>query len=103
MQVRSEYWKATVGMIADHPMGVGLSNFADVYPRYKTPAGMETREPHNVYLGLLAEAGPLALIALGALLYGCVRLGRVAQTPSAAPSDDTAIRVRVLALAGGLS
>ena len=106
MRTRAEYWKATAAMVADNPLGVGLGNFEDRYPQYKTPAGWETREAHNVYLGLLAEAGPLCLVLFGLLVYGVVRtLARAAPLPTA-PEKETSpgpARLGILVLAGGVS
>ncbi len=63
-------WRTTLRMVRDHPvLGVGGGNWKIVFPRYagnrqmmrdvwKTP-----RRPHNDYLWILAERGPLALLA----------------------------------------
>jgi tetratricopeptide (TPR) repeat protein len=105
MQTRAEYWKATASMVADNPLGVGLGNFSDRYPQYKTPAGGETREAHNVYLGLLAEAGPLGLIAFGLLVYGLVRtLGwQKPLSPTVPPADEWWSKLLgIMALIGGV-
>ncbi len=57
--VRGEIWRATLRMIADHPVfGVGLGAFATMYPRYDEGNGLRyTAEAHNEYLQLLAETG----------------------------------------------
>ena len=111
MQFRVEYWRAGASMLADKPMGSGLGSFGERYTRFKTPAGTEVREPHNVYLGLAAEAGPVVLIALGFLLAGfamaCLRpRGREEKPPAAQTSSNSWFGElspwRTLALVGGL-
>jgi len=111
MDFRVEYWRAGASMLADKPMGSGLGSFADRYTRFKTPAGTEVREPHNVYLGLAAEAGPVALVALGFLVAGFALacLGpRVAGEKAPAPQSsaggwfEDVSPWRTLALVGGV-
>jgi len=102
IRVRLEYWRATCAMIAEHPLGVGLANFSDFYTRYKTPAGWETREAHNVYLALAAEAGLAALAAFALLARGFARAVREPPTGKAVePAPDAPLRA--LMLAGGLA
>jgi len=69
--VRSEIWRATLRMIADHPVfGVGLGAFATMYPHYDSGNGLRyTAEAHNDYLQLLAETGIAGgLIGVGFLV-----------------------------------
>ncbi|MFH0939445.1 MAG: O-antigen ligase family protein [Planctomycetota bacterium] len=72
LQVRFEYWKAALNMIAQYPLtGVGLSGFAEHYPYFKTALGEEVKEVHNDYLQLWVEMGiiaPLVYLALWRLL-----------------------------------
>jgi tetratricopeptide (TPR) repeat protein len=89
-------------------MGAGLGSFADRYTRFKTPAGTEVKKPHNVYLGLATEAGPVALIALGFLVVAFARAclksrGSGKETPDSSDSwlEDRS-PWRLLALVGGL-
>jgi tetratricopeptide (TPR) repeat protein/O-antigen ligase len=109
MRYRLEYWRAGTAMLAAKPMGVGLGNFADHYTRFKTPAGTEVREPHNVYLGIAVEAGPVALIAFGFLVIGFARAclwprGSGKGTPTAPAAWLEGLSPwRTLALVGGLS
>jgi len=70
--VRSEIWRATLRMIAEHPLfGVGLGAFATVYPQYDSSNGLRyTAEAHNDYLQLLAETGIAGgLLGVGVLLF----------------------------------
>ncbi len=69
--VRSAIWRATLRMIADHPLfGVGLGAFATMYPHYDSGNGLRyTAEAHNDYLQLLAETGIAGgLIGVGFLV-----------------------------------
>ncbi len=62
---RVQYWKASLGMIAEHPwVGCGPGNFQDCYPAYKLPtASEEIADPHNFLLEIWATAGTFALLA----------------------------------------
>jgi O-antigen ligase len=70
MLVRWQYWTSAAEMIADHPVtGVGGGNFSVYYPAYKNPAASETvQDPHSWPLSLLAQYGPLGLLAILAAL-----------------------------------
>jgi tetratricopeptide (TPR) repeat protein len=132
MKVRLDYWRAALRMIWHHPTGVGLGNFGEFYTRYKTSSGWETREAHSVYLGLAAEAGVAALVALAFLVRGffrstCAPPQRQAErepVPESTPGDaagpgalarpthspvptgagpQEALRARMLGLLGGVS
>ncbi|UCD52190.1 MAG: O-antigen ligase family protein [Phycisphaerales bacterium] len=71
MLVRWQYWRASAQMIADHPLtGVGPGNFAHSYPRYKPAAALESvADPHNFLLSILAQYGPLGLVAFLAMVF----------------------------------
>ncbi len=70
LRYRLEYWRATAGLIAAHPLlGCGPGNFQDSYTRYKLPqASEEVADPHNFLLEVWATAGTPAAIALLAWL-----------------------------------
>jgi len=69
-KVRLILWGKTLKMIGDHPfIGVGLGNWKINIPRYKT-TGLPSEQgrvhyirPHNDYLWIWAETGPLGLLA----------------------------------------
>lgn len=69
-QVRLQLWEKTFSMISDHPfLGVGLGNWKINIPHYGTN-GLPSEQgrvqyirPHNDFLWVLSEAGPLALLA----------------------------------------
>ena len=69
-QVRLQLWKKTLSMIADHPvLGVGAGNWKVVIPHYGTN-GLPSEQgkvqyirPHNDFLWILSENGPIALLA----------------------------------------
>jgi hypothetical protein len=71
MLVRWQYWDAAAQMYADHPAtGIGPGNFSQLYPRYKSPAALETvADPHNFPLSLLTQYGPAGLIAFLILVF----------------------------------
>ncbi|WP_010586929.1 O-antigen ligase family protein [Schlesneria paludicola] len=63
---RMQYWRATLAMIADHPvLGVGLGQFRTAYLFYKLPeASEEIADPHNLFLDVYANGGLLAVCGL---------------------------------------
>jgi len=71
MLVRWQYWKGAAKIYAQNQMlGVGPGNFAHAYTKYKPDAALESvADPHNLLLSLLAQYGPLGLIAFLAMLY----------------------------------
>jgi putative inorganic carbon (HCO3(-)) transporter len=61
---RIENWKAGIGIIKDSPLlGVGLSNFGSVYPKYKLDIAEETQFAHNNFIQVWAEQGIFGFIA----------------------------------------
>ncbi len=60
---RREVWMGLLGSVRRTPTGVGPGNF-----RTETIAGEHSA--HNEYLGMLAERGPLGLLAWLAILFG---------------------------------
>ncbi len=74
-------WQGTLRMIRDHFWtGVGIGNFALAFVPYRTPIHYRnpTRQawhPHNEYLNMWAELGPLGVLAFAWLLITVIRLG----------------------------
>lgn len=66
---RMAHWQAAIDMWLDHPgIGVGIGNYATVYPRYSLPHWDDPLgHAHNYYLNIAAETGTLGLIAYGLL------------------------------------
>ena len=81
LQTRLAYWEGTLRMIRDHLWtGVGVGNFLFAFVPYRTPAiyrhpALLPEHPHNEYLNVWAELGPLGVLAFGWLFIGVVRLG----------------------------
>jgi len=61
---RWHYWTGALRAWQDAPLtGLGRGNFAAAYLLYKAAAATEeVRDPHNVWVTLLTELGPLGLI-----------------------------------------
>ncbi len=82
LQVRWAYWEGTLRLIRDHIWtGVGVGNFALAFVPYRSRfiyrnPGVQIEHPHNEYLNLWAELGPLGLLVGLWLLFRVVRLGR---------------------------
>ncbi len=68
---RSEYWRTTMRLVADHPwFGIGPGNFQSYYAAYKPEMASETiADPHNFLLETLATAGWPALLFLVGLIF----------------------------------
>ncbi|MGH7406151.1 MAG: O-antigen ligase family protein, partial [Candidatus Methylomirabilales bacterium] len=82
LQVRWAFWEGTLRLIRDHIWtGVGVGNFALAFVPYRSRfiyrnPGVQVEHPHNEYLSLVAELGPLGVLACLWLLIRVVRLGR---------------------------
>lgn len=68
---RMAHWQAALDMWTGHPwLGVGIGNYAAVYPAYALPKWPDPLgHAHNYYLNIAAEAGLLGL-ATYLLLWG---------------------------------
>lgn len=71
MEIRYSFWRNTLCLIQDHPLGVGAGSFEYVFQRYNgrcyAPAeaseGLLVRNPHNMYLEFVAEMGIVGALA----------------------------------------
>jgi O-antigen ligase len=63
---RIDIWRDSLVIVKDHPLGIGLGNFKDVFPVYNASNISDTRYlyAHNDYLHLLIEAGIPGFLAL---------------------------------------
>ncbi len=84
---RLEVWKHTLSMIGDHPvLGVGPGNWKIYLPYYGGGASQDRtgevffQRPHNDFLWILAESGPVALscwlVFWLSIFYLCLRVIR---------------------------
>lgn len=71
MLVRWQYWCASAQMYAAAPFtGIGPGNFGLIYTQYKPPAALESvSDPHNFFLSILTQYGPIGLIGFLALIF----------------------------------
>ncbi len=62
------YWSAAGNVLAEQPLiGIGRENFRDAYLRHKRiEATEEVQNPHNLWVSLLVDYGPLGLLGGGA-------------------------------------
>lgn len=82
LQKRLSFWENSISMIAEHPLsGVGAGNWRLIFPKYGL-AGVDDsvmqgvthiQRPHNDYLWIWSEAGPVALLAFLALYFFAFR------------------------------
>jgi O-antigen ligase len=63
---RLDIWRDSLVMIKDHPLGIGLAAFKQVFPIYNASNFSDVRFTylHNDYLQLLVEAGWIGFLAL---------------------------------------
>ena len=68
---RLDIWRDSMAMIKDHPLGIGLDAFKQVFPVYNESNFSDTRfiYLHNDYLQLLVEAGWIGFLALVSGFY----------------------------------
>jgi O-antigen ligase len=86
---RWQYWTAAARALWNVPLtGLGRENFAYAYMLYKTPeATEEVKNPHNLWVSLLVELGPLGLVA-GVVLCGA---GLLVALRNVAPAGAKAV------------
>ncbi|NOY80397.1 MAG: O-antigen ligase family protein [Kiritimatiellaeota bacterium] len=69
IESRLGYYRAALVMFREHPVaGVGLGEFFPNYLRLKSAEAEETRQPHNMFLAFLAQAGILGGVFAGLCL-----------------------------------
>lgn len=100
---RFEIWDGAWRMWQEHPLGVGLgrfqSNIGEYVPAY---AGFDA---HNAYLRILAEVGPLGVLAMFWILWRGLLLARALRRNAAredAEAKAIAFGFAVLVIATGL-
>jgi putative inorganic carbon (hco3(-)) transporter len=62
---RMAHWQVAMDMFVEHPaFGVGIGNYAPVYPDYALPRWSDPLgHAHNYYLNIAAETGAIGLLA----------------------------------------
>jgi len=75
----------TIQMIKEHPLlGVGTGDFPTEYARInhlRTPEASETKQPHNMYLTVLAQVGLLGFIPFIMVFYWQIRMALQKTSP----------------------
>jgi O-antigen ligase len=104
---RWQYWKTAARIYEDAPLtGIGRENFARPYLRYKPAASTEeVKNPHNLWVGLGVELGPLGLLGAGLLITAALyaSLPRAKVTPDPAEAKRPAHTLaRIAPLAVGM-
>ncbi len=100
------YWSAAGRAYLDAPLtGIGRENFAYAYMQYKPPeSSEEVRNPHNLWLSLLVETGPLALAGGAVLGVLLIRRGlRSLGDPDASEPDTGSFLARAGPLVAGVA
>jgi O-antigen ligase len=105
---RSSEMLTGLSMFAEHPiLGVGTANYPTNYQRYAQLIGIEfraeARDPHSLYIQLLAETGILGTVTFSGIVF-CLfsALGRAGQAIEKAPHLEewlpwlNAIRLMIL-------
>lgn len=88
LEFRWHYWTAAASAYAEQPLtGIGRLNFAPAYMRSKSAESTEeVRDPHNLWVSLLVELGPLGLAA-GLLILGLLTKSALAALGPARRQD----------------
>ncbi|HMQ14871.1 MAG TPA: O-antigen ligase family protein, partial [Phycisphaerae bacterium] len=91
---RWDYWQAAFRALPEKALtGVGRLNFLEAYLRHKAPAATEeVRDPHNLWVSLLVELGPLGLLAGALLAAAALRSALRATDSPPAPRAPTRSR-----------
>ena len=105
LSYRFEYWKGTLGVIADRPLvGTGPGNFRQHYLAHKLEeSSEEITDPHNFLLEATATAGLIGLAGLVACIGLILTGGRQRKTaPSANAGEqrDRDVPSGIIALGG---
>lgn len=73
---RTDFWKASIPMFRDHPLGVGIKNFKTLVPQYD-PRN-EGMDPHNTYVMCYTEIGILgAIIFFVIIVEAILQMNRI--------------------------
>ncbi len=93
---RWQYWTAALTAYQDAPLtGVGRENFDTAYLQHKSPeATEEVKNPHNLWVSLLVELGPLGLLAGGLLTAGVLNGALRSLASATPPINVTELRAR---------
>ncbi|GAB4438101.1 MAG: O-antigen ligase family protein [Chloroflexi bacterium OHK40] len=107
--IRLQTWASALAMLRDHPLGIGLDQFGQLYPRYIAPelAGtneINTAHPHNLLLDIALRMGPPGLLAFAWLIMRFYHENRrgAALSPRAAPLRAGLAAAMAAALVHGL-
>lgn len=96
---RWEYWTAGVRGWLDAPLlGVGRGGFIVPYLKHRSAAATEeVNDPHNIWVSLLVELGPIGLL-VGALLFAAIvrSLSRAMPPRDAGVAASTALPPRAM-------
>jgi tetratricopeptide (TPR) repeat protein len=80
---RFQVWQDAWPMAVDHPLGIGLANFKQVFPVYRiqTPGDAIFEYAHNDYLQLLVEAGwpGVVLVVSAFIIFVTIAVLKVAR------------------------
>ncbi len=102
---RLDFWIASIAIFKDHPMGVGVNNFANIVPDYdpRNP-GMD---PHNTYVLCYSEIGTIGiLLFLYIILKTVFEIKNIHKLSQMVPFENTihltAISLSVIYITYGL-
>jgi probable O-glycosylation ligase (exosortase A-associated) len=89
---RIAFWSASLQMVADHPLGIGVGNFHHVIQEY-LPELQITRSAHNTYITCLAELGVLGLLIHLVVIF--TSLNRLAKVQQLATRENVDLTIPV--------
>ena len=116
-RIRQGLWKGAARLAGAHPiLGCGAGGFSAAFPPFRDaderrlsqesdPLNyFEAEDPHNSYLAILAESGPVALLAVfGVLVLSLISGFRRAREPSAGLAFAAVPGLAALAVSGAFN
>ena len=74
--VRLEYLRVGWEILCANPWGGGIGEYRNYYLQYKTPGFEGVVLPHSASVALISQCGVSGVLAVLAILYGFIKMGR---------------------------
>lgn len=89
---RIVFWKASLSMVADNPLGIGVGNFHHVIQEYIPDLDI-TRSAHNTYITCMSELGVLGLVIFLTVIF--TSLSRLAKIQRLAVRENINLTIPI--------
>jgi O-antigen ligase len=94
-----KFWKASIPMFLDHPLGVGIKNFERLLPNYGRFSDMDA---HNTYVLCYSEAGIFGIVLFLIIIVEALLQIRRVRIVVKGTLYEREIRLHAFALGAGL-